>query len=114
MRFLKLLQKEFVMVEPGSYFFPSLFMKLLKQGLIPKLVPELKGITRGAVSSCSVESMSFKYGGFHDSCLEYEVISASGEIITCSPENHPEIFHMIHGSRNFGNFNETQIRTYSG
>jgi len=84
--------------EPGVTFV-DLVRETLKHGLIPRLVPELKTITLGgAVSGCSVESMSFKYGGFHDSCLEYEVLSASGEIISCSPEQNSEIFHMIHGS----------------
>jgi len=84
--------------EPGVTFV-ELVRETLKHGLIPRLVPELKTITLGgAVSGCSVESMSFKYGGFHDGCLEYEVLSAVGEIVSCSPEKNPEIFHMIHGS----------------
>src|SRR5262249_14025960 len=84
--------------EPGVTFV-ALVRETLKVGLIPRLVPELKTITLGgAVSGCSVESMSFKYGGFHDSCLEYEVLSAQGEVLSCSPQKNPEIFHMIHGS----------------
>src|SRR5438093_235376 len=31
--------------------------------------------------------MSFRYGGFHDSCLEYEVITGGGEVLTCTPSN---------------------------
>jgi len=84
--------------EPGVTFH-ALVRETLKHGLIPRLVPELKTITLGgAVSGCSVESMSFKYGGFHDGCLEYEVLSASGERLECSPTKESEIFHMIHGS----------------
>ncbi|HEX8699914.1 MAG TPA: FAD-binding oxidoreductase, partial [Myxococcaceae bacterium] len=40
----------------------------------------------------------FKYGGFHDTCLEYELITAKGEVLRCSPDQHPLIFQMIHGS----------------
>ncbi len=84
--------------EPGVTFF-DLAQQTLRHGLIPKLVPELKTITiGGAVSGCSVESMSYKYGGFHDNSLEYEVITARGEVLTCTPSENPEIFHMIHGS----------------
>ncbi|MBI2082357.1 MAG: FAD-binding oxidoreductase [Deltaproteobacteria bacterium] len=79
--------------------FSDLVQKTLPLGLIPALVPELKTITLGgAVSGCSVESMSYKLGGFHDSCLEYEVITGEGKIIPCSPQKKPEIFQMIHGS----------------
>jgi FAD/FMN-containing dehydrogenase len=42
--------------------------------------------------------MSYRYGGFHDSCIEYEVVSGTGEILTCSPEEDPLAFGMIHGS----------------
>lgn len=79
--------------------FDKLTRATLKHGLIPYTVPELKGITvGGAVSGCSIESMSYRYGGFHDSCLEYEVISGTGDAITCSLEKNPELFNMVHGS----------------
>ena len=49
----------------------------LPYGLIPAVVPELATITvGGAVTGCSIESMSFKLGGFHDTCLEYEVVTS--------------------------------------
>jgi FAD/FMN-containing dehydrogenase len=52
----------------------------------------------GAVAGCSVESMSFRHGGFHDTCLEYEVVTTAGERLTCSRESEPEAFEAIHGS----------------
>jgi len=79
--------------------FNALVLETLKHGLIPYTVPELKGITLGgAVSGCSIESMSYKYGGFHDSCIEYEIITGTGETMTCNPEHNSQIFDMIHGS----------------
>jgi FAD/FMN-containing dehydrogenase len=79
--------------------FVDLVRETLKHGLIPHTVPELKTITiGGAVSGCSVEAMSYKYGGFHDTCLEYEAVTGKGYIITCSPDSDPDLFHMIHGS----------------
>ena len=84
--------------EPGVTFC-ELVAETLKVGLVPYLVPELKTITvGGAVSGCSVESLSYRHGGFHDSCLEYEVITAAGHILTCSPQQYAELFHMMHGS----------------
>jgi FAD/FMN-containing dehydrogenase len=84
--------------EPGVTF-AELVAATLEHGLLPCVVPELEGITvGGAVAGCSVEAMSFRHGGFHDSCLEYEVVSGAGEVVTCSPERDPALFHMIHGS----------------
>ena len=79
--------------------FADLTRETLRHGLIPKVVPELKGITvGGAVSGCSLESMSYKVGGFHDSCLAYEVITGAGEVRTLSREQAPELFEAVHGS----------------
>ena len=85
--------------EPGVTFV-DLINATLKYNLVPFTVPELKTITiGGAVAGGSLESMSFKYGGFHDSCLEYEVITATGDVLTCTPENENRlIFQMLHGT----------------
>ncbi|MBI4954206.1 MAG: FAD-binding oxidoreductase [Myxococcales bacterium] len=85
-------------VEPGVTF-AALVAATLPHGLVPAVVPELEGITAGgAVAGCSVESMSFRHGGFHDTCAEYEVVTGDGRVLVCSPELEPELFHMIHGS----------------
>jgi len=83
----------------SSATFADVVAATLKHGLIPYTVPELAGITLGgAISGCSIESMSYRYGGFHDSCIEYEVVTGSGEIITCSQNSNPLLFNMLHGS----------------
>jgi hypothetical protein len=85
--------------EPGVPFC-ELVDRTLPLGLVPIVVPELKTITiGGAVAGCSIESMSFVHGGFHDTCLEYEIITAKGDVLTCTPDNeHKLIFQMMHGS----------------
>lgn len=85
--------------EPGVTF-TDLVDATLPLGLAPIIVPELKTITiGGAVAGCSLESMSFRYGGFHDTCLAYEVLSAAGERLECTPDNeHGLIFQMMHGA----------------
>jgi FAD/FMN-containing dehydrogenase len=87
-------------VAESGVMFCDLVEATLRYGLVPIVVPELKTITiGGAVSGCSIESMSYRYGGFHDTCLEYEVITARGEILTCRPDNeHALVFQMVHGS----------------
>jgi FAD/FMN-containing dehydrogenase len=89
-----------VCVAESGVTFVDLVRATLKHGLVPIVVPELATITiGGAVSGCSIESMSFARGGFHDTCLEYEVITATGEILSCTPHNeHRLVFEMMHGS----------------
>jgi FAD/FMN-containing dehydrogenase len=86
-------------VEPGVTF-ERLVRATLAVGLAPAVVPELKTITvGGAVAGCSLESMSFKVGGLHDTCLEYEVLTSRGEVLVCTPDNENRlVFQMIHGS----------------
>jgi len=85
-------------VEPGVTF-TDLVKATLPHGLLPTLVPELKTITvGGAIAGCSVESMSFRYGGLHDGALEYEVVTGTGERLDCSREENADVFEMIHGS----------------
>ncbi len=85
-------------VEPGVSF-ETLVRATLPHGLIPTVVPELRGISiGGAVAGCSIESMSFRYGGFHDSCLSYEVVTGRGEVLEVSPDERSDLFHHLHGS----------------
>jgi FAD/FMN-containing dehydrogenase len=84
----------------AGVMFCDLVEATLRYGLVPIVVPELKTITiGGAVSGCSLESMSWKYGGFHDTCREYEVITGRGEVLVCTPDNaNSLVFQMLHGS----------------
>src|SRR2546421_446946 len=66
---------------------------------VRRIAAALRDHHGGAVSGCSIESMSFRFGGFHDTCLEYEVITATGDVLTCTPDNpHQLVFQMMHGS----------------
>ncbi len=88
--------KKICIAEPGVTFV-DLVDATMKHNLVPIVVPELKTITiGGAVAGCSIESMSYKHGGFHDSCLEYEIITAKGEVIVCKPDSL--LFQMMHGT----------------
>jgi hypothetical protein len=92
-------ERKICIAEPGVPF-NEIVDRTLPLGLVPIVVPELETITiGGAVAGCSIESMSYKYGGFHDTCLEYEIITAKGDVLTCTPGNeHALIFQMMPGS----------------
>jgi FAD/FMN-containing dehydrogenase len=89
-----------VCVAESGVAFVDLVHATLAHGLVPMVVPELETITiGGAVSGGSLESSSFRVGGFHDTCLEYEVITGTGDVLTCRPDNeHALVFQMMHGS----------------
>src|ERR1051326_4242701 len=88
-----------ICVAESGVTFVDLVTATMKHGLVPIVVPELKTITvGGAVAGCSIESMSFMRGGFHDTCREYEVITAEGDVLVCTPEVNPLVFQMVHGA----------------
>ncbi len=91
-------EDKFCITEPGVTF-AQLVKQTLALGLVPVVVPELEDITiGGGVAGCSVESMSYKFGGFHDNCSEYEVITGDGKLLKISPDTDPLSFEMMHGS----------------
>lgn len=97
--------------EPGVTF-EKLVRATLKHQLVPAVVSEFRTITiGGAVAGCSIESMSYKLGGFHDSCLEYEVVTATGDVLVCHPENENKLtFQMMHGT--FGTLGIITLLTF--
>ena len=91
-------EKKICVAEPGVTF-ADLVRETSRYNLVPMTVPEHKAITiGGAIAGCSIESMSYKYSGFHDSCLEYEVITSDGKVINCSPEKDKLLFQTLHGT----------------
>ena len=104
-------EKQICIAEPGVTFV-DLVKATMKHNLVPIIVPELKTITiGGAVAGCSLESMSFKHGGFHDTCLEYEVITAHNGFdgINSAQEESPDciitdiMMPVMNGIRFFNN-----------
>jgi FAD/FMN-containing dehydrogenase len=84
----------------GMATFEDVVTASLHHGLIPLVVPELKTITvGGAVSGMAIESSSFKYGLMHESVLSMDVLTASGQVITCTPNGpHKDLFYGLPNS----------------
>lgn len=71
---------------------------LLPLGLVPKVVPEFKGITvGGAVNGGAIESTSCRHGQFNDSCTGYTFLTGKG-VIEASPEENSDLFYGVSGS----------------
>lgn len=76
----------------GMTTYEHLVDATLPIGLMPLVVPQLKTITvGGAVSGLGVESSSFKFGLPHESVLEMDVLTGSGDVVTVT--NDPSDSH---------------------
>ena len=70
----------------GMCTYEHLVEVTLAHGRIPLVVPQLKTITLGgAVTGLGIESTSFRSGLPHESVLEMDVLTGSGELVTTKP-----------------------------
>ncbi|HWB65354.1 MAG TPA: FAD-binding oxidoreductase [Mycobacteriales bacterium] len=78
----------------GMTTYEDLVAATLPHGLIPLVVPQLKTITLGgAVTGLGIESTSFRNGCPHESVLEMDILTGTGEVVTATPTNeHRDLF----------------------
>src|SRR6185369_5753302 len=77
----------------GMTTYETLVNETLRYGLLPAVVPQLKTITLGgAVSGLGIESSSFKYGLVHETVESMEILTGTGDIVTCSASRNPLLF----------------------
>jgi FAD/FMN-containing dehydrogenase len=70
----------------GMCTYERLVDATLPYGLMPYVVPQLRTITLGgAVTGLGIESTSFRNGLPHESVLEMDVFTGSGEVVTTHP-----------------------------
>ncbi|MGH3770872.1 MAG: FAD-binding oxidoreductase [Pseudonocardiaceae bacterium] len=70
----------------GMCTYENLVAATLPHGLTPLVVPQLKTITLGgAVSGLGIEAASFRNGLPHESVLEFDVLTGTGELVTATP-----------------------------
>ena len=79
----------------GMCTYADLVDATLAHGLVPLVVPQLRTITLGgAVTGLGIESTSFRNGLPHESVVEMDILTGSGEIVTARPEGeHADLFH---------------------
>ncbi len=78
----------------GMISYYDFAQETLKEGYIPQVVPELRSLTVGGVSTgIGVESTSFRHGLVHETLEELEILTGSGEIVVATPRNkHKDLF----------------------
>jgi FAD/FMN-containing dehydrogenase len=83
----------------GMCTYETLVAATLPYGLAPLVVPQLKTITLGgAVTGLGIESTSFRNGLPHESVLEMDILTGTGEVVTASRDLCPDLFHAFPNS----------------
>jgi FAD/FMN-containing dehydrogenase len=83
----------------GMCTYQDLVAATLPHGLSPLVVPQLKTITLGgAVTGLGIESTSFRNGLPHESVLEMDILTGTGDIVRASPEDHGDLFRSFPNS----------------
>ena len=84
----------------GICTYEDLVATTLPHGFIPYVVPQLRTITLGgAVTGLGIESTSFRNGLPHESVLEMDILTGSGEIVTATPDGeHADLFDAFPNS----------------
>ena len=78
----------------GMCTYEHLVDATLAHGLTPLVVPQLRTITLGgAVTGLGIESTSWRNGLPHESVLEMDVLTGSGDVVTTDAgSRHPDLF----------------------
>lgn len=81
----------------GMTTYEHLVAATLPYGLMPMCVPQLRTITLGgAVTGLGIESASFRNGTPHESVIEMDILTGSGEVLTVSgreDDPHGDLFY---------------------
>jgi FAD/FMN-containing dehydrogenase len=83
----------------GMCTYEDVVAATLRHGLAPLVVPQLKTITLGgAVTGLGIESTSFRTGLPHESVLEMDILTGSGEVLTATPHEHADLYRAFPNS----------------
>src|SRR5258708_1349771 len=83
----------------GMCTYEDLVAATLPYGLAPLVVPQLKTITLGgAVTGLGIESTSFRNGLPHESVLEMDILTGTGDVVTAPPDQHADLFEAFPNS----------------
>ncbi len=83
----------------GMCTYETLVAATLPFGLAPLVVPQLKTITLGgAVTGLGIESTSFRNGLPHESVLEMDILTGTGEVVTANRDLCSDLFHAFPNS----------------
>ncbi len=78
---------------------------LISKGWTLAVLPELDGLTVGGlIMGFGIESSSHKYGLFQSICASFDLVTADGQCVRCSPTENADLYYLIpwsHGTLGF-------------
>jgi FAD/FMN-containing dehydrogenase len=85
----------FLDAQPGALW-GEVVRAALARGLTPLVMVDVPILTVGGTLSVGgTGEMTHRYGTQVDNVLELDVVTGTGEFVTCSPERNDELFHMM-------------------
>jgi FAD/FMN-containing dehydrogenase len=96
----------------GGVIWRDLVDAALPLGLVPRVLTNNLGVSiAGTLSMAGLGVASFRYGAQADNVDELEVVTGTGEIVTCSPTANRELFDVVRcGLGQFGVITAATIR----
>jgi cytokinin dehydrogenase len=96
----------------GGVVWRELVQATVPRGLVPRvLTNNLNVAVSGTLSMAGLGVASFRYGTQADNAVELQVVTGTGEIVTCSREENRELFDVVRcGLSQFGIITRAKIR----
>ena len=92
---VRLHDDRFLDAQPGALW-GEVVKAALARGLTPPVLVDVPILTVGGTLSVGgTGEMTHRYGTQIDNVLELDVVTGTGELVTCSPERNDELFHMM-------------------
>jgi delta24-sterol reductase len=96
--------RQTVKVEPLATM-GQISRNLISKGWTLAVVPELDDLTVGGlIMGFGIESSSHKYGLFQSICASFDLVTADGQCVHCSPSENADLYYQIpwsHGTLGF-------------
>ena len=102
-----------ISVEPGVTI-AQLWRHTLPDGWRPAVTPGTSAVTIGGAASANIHGKNnWRIGCFGDAILSFGLLLPSGELLTCSRDDHADLFYAaIGGMGLFGAFTALTLQTY--
>jgi len=104
-------ERGLVTVEPGVTI-RQLWRRVIASGWWPPVVPGTMAVTIGGAAAMNIHGKNnFAVGSFGEHVESFVLLTASGDVLRCSRQEHAEIFHAaIGGFGMLGCFQELTLR----
>lgn len=80
----------------GGVVWRDLVAEVVPRGLVPPVLTNNLGVTvAGTTSVAGLGVASYRYGTQADNAVELEVVTGTGEIVTCSREKNRDLFDVV-------------------